>query len=218
MPRRWPCRCVRWESQPASSGAIAGWEEADGKYVVRLDQAHSWVQALVEHEGQWYWLTLDPTPGQGQAANPLATWLDWLTGLDADEFWRRFVLNYNADAQSSAAHYIWQGLWQSRTACNLLWQAPAGFACAAGLFVAWRRRARWLALLRSPVRGSAAASTPSGFYGRLLHVLARRLALRPEAGQTPLEFAAAAAAVLQRSPATAAWVGLPEQAARALYL
>src|SRR5258708_15520888 len=115
---------------------IRGYRGADeveaGKYVVRLDQAHSWVQVLVERDGQWYWLTLDPTPGLGPEANPLATSLDWLTGLEADEFWRRFVLNYNADAQRSAAHYIWQRLWQSRAACNLLWQAPAGFARAAG--------------------------------------------------------------------------------------
>lgn len=192
-------------------------EDEEGKVVVRLDQAHSWVQALVQYEDQWYWLTLDPTPGQGAAANPLATWLDWLSGLDADEFWRRFVLNYNAEAQSSAAYYIWQGLWQSPTARNLLWQAPTGFACAALLFAGWRRRPRWLALVRLPARGSAPVSAPPGFYGRLLHLLARRLALRPAAGQTPLEFAAAAGAVLQRSPATAAWASLPEEAARALY-
>jgi hypothetical protein len=204
-----PARVVR--------GFHGATEEDEGKYVVRLDQAHSWVQVLVHENGQWSWLTLDPTPGQDAAANPLATWLDWLTGLEADEVWRRFVLNYNAEVQTNALYYLWQGVWQSPTARHLLWQVPTGLAATVVLVGAWRRRSRLLNVLRLPARAPAAAGAPPEFYGRLLHVLSRRLALRPEPGQTPMEFAVVVATVLRQTAVTAAWATLPEQAAQALY-
>jgi hypothetical protein len=192
-------------------------DEEPGKYVVRLDQAHSWVQVLVQADGGWYWLVLDPTPGNGASDNRLADWLSWLGGLDGVQLWNRFVMNYNADVQASTAHYLLQGLRQIPTG-PLLWQAPLGLAAAGALFVAWRGRSRWRGLLRLPGRGgrTGLARRP-GFYGRLLDTLARRLGLRPQPGQTPLEFAAVAADALRRDADTAAWATLPEQAARVLY-
>src|SRR5207237_10849123 len=135
-------------------------EEGEGEYVVRLDQAHSWVQVLVQEDGQWYWLTLDPTPGFGDEVNPLATWLVWFMSLDAEQLWRRFVLNYNGEVQSSAMHYLWQGIWQSGLARNLLWQMPAGFAGFVMLLGAWRARGRLWAVLRLPARSQAASMSP----------------------------------------------------------
>jgi protein-glutamine gamma-glutamyltransferase len=192
-------------------------EDGEGQYVVRLDQAHSWVQALIHEDGQWYWLTLDPTPGQEAAANPLVNWLDWLIGLEAEEVWRRFLLNYNAEVQHNALYYLWQGVWQSPTARHLLWQTPAGLAALVVLLGAWRRRAKLLSVLRLPARGTAGFAAPPEFYGRLLRLLGQRLALRPEPGQTPLEFAAVVAAALRQAPGTAAWAALPGQAVQALY-
>ena len=55
------------------------------------------------------------------------------------------------------------------------------------------------------------------FYRRLLAALALRRGLQPQVSQTPLEFAAVAAEVLQRDAGTAAWSALPAQAAHALY-
>ncbi len=191
-------------------------EEGEGRYVVRLDQAHSWVQVLTRDGDRWGWLTLDPTPGVGEAANPLANWLGWLTSLDAEQLWRRFVLNYNGEAQANAAHYLWQGLWQSPTARHLLWQVPLGAGALLSVVGAWRGRARLRQLLRPLGPATARAARPA-FYARLLRALARRCGLSPQPGQTPLEFAAVAGAALARDPATAAWSTLPADAARALY-
>jgi hypothetical protein len=193
-------------------------EEEEGKYVVRLDQAHSWVQVLIQDEGQWYWLTLDPTPGQGEAANPLATWLNWLSSLDAEQLWRRFLLNYNGDAQASAAYYVWQGIVQLPFARDLMWQVPAVLAAGVVVAGAWRRRARLGGLWSAVALWRRTVVPPRpGFYKRLLAALERRRDLRPQPGETPLEFAAVVAAALQQDTATVAWAALPAQAAHALY-
>ena len=193
-------------------------EEADGQYVIRLDHAHSWVQALVHEDGGWYWLTLDPTPAGNEAANPLSTWLTWFSALDAGELWRRFVLNYNSDSQYTTLHYLGQGIWQNATARALLWRVPALLALVTALAVSWRRRRRvWTVLARLGRSRAVAPGPVPGFYDQLLRVLARRLGLAPGRGQTPLEFATVAADRLSRASATAAWSALPVAAAAALY-
>src|SRR5436305_13987019 len=53
----------------------------------------------------------------------------------------------------------------------------------------------------------------TAFYRRLLGVLARHLGARPQGGQTPSEFAAAAGQRLRAAPATAALAGLPADTA-----
>jgi hypothetical protein len=190
-------------------------EEEQGKYVVRLDQAHSWVQVLVRGDDGWDWLTLDPTPGQGETRNPLTNWLAWMSELEPELLWRRFVLNYNGDVQLNTLHYIGQGIWQSPTGRNLLWQAPLGGAAVLMLVMAWRRRARLGRLVKLPRLGRSPAVP--GFYGEMLRLLSRRLDLRPRVGQTPLEFAVAAGTALGQCPATVAWSPLPAAATRALY-
>lgn len=184
-------------------------EEEPGKYVVRLDQAHSWVQVLVREGDGWVWLTLDPTPGGADASNPLVSWFGWMGAVDPDYLWRRFVLNYNGDLQT----VVLQHFWHSAAGRQLFWQVPAVGAAAALAFIGWRRRGRLRFIGRRQPR---VASAPA-FYRRLLRVLARRFDLRPAIGQTPLEFALCAAAVLDREPATRAWAALPVEAARTLY-
>jgi TgpA N-terminal domain/Transglutaminase-like superfamily/Domain of unknown function (DUF4129) len=191
-------------------------EEQSGEYVVRLDQAHSWVQALVRDGDGWVWLTLDPTPGQGATTNRLTTWVAWMRDLDAEDLWRRFVLNYNSEVQRSTLQYLGQGIWQSAIGRNLLWQVPACLGAAAALMVAWHRRGRWRRLGRHGVPSARTAAAPR-FYRRLLRVLSRRLDLHPEPGQTPLEFATAAGRVLAQRAATAHWSQVPVQSAEALY-
>jgi hypothetical protein len=183
-------------------------EQQTGKYVVRLDQAHSWVQVLVRDGDGWVWLTLDPTPGDDDARHSLAGWIGWLSDVDPQYLWRRYVLNYNGDVQASALWF----LWQSAASAHLLWQIPALGATVALAVGAWRRRRR----LAHAWRRQRVPQTPA-YYQRLLRVLARRFDLRPALGQTPLEFAQGAGAVLGRHATTTAWSALPEQAARVLY-
>ena len=192
-------------------------EEAAGEYVVRLDTAHSWVQVLVEEDGQWYWLTLDPTPGGGETVNPLSNWLGWLASLDMSEVWHRFVLNYNSDVQSSMLHYLWQGLWQSATTRSLLWQMPAVLAVGVAGVVAWRRRSALASLLRRGKQAPHVTLARSSPYAKLLATLAKHLGVRPQQGQTPLEFATVAGAALQGDPATAPWARLPAAVVHAHY-
>jgi len=192
-------------------------EESAGEYVIRLDQAHSWVQVLVQEGERWYWLTLDPTPGRDEENNPLSNWLDWLTSMDLRELWQRFVLNYNRDSQSSMVYYLWQGIWQNAIARHILWQLPAGFAAAAALIFTWRRRGSLAALLHRYAGLSPLGATSAGLYTQLLHVLARHAALRPLAGQTPLEFAKTARSSLEHDRATKAWAQLPTDIVRAHY-
>jgi hypothetical protein len=182
-------------------------EEQAGKYVIRQDQAHSWVQVLVRDGESWVWLTLDPTPGDGDVTNPLTGWFGWMRDLDPEQLWRRYVLNYNGDVQSAALVRMGQGI----TGKQLLW--PAAGAVVALAYIGWRRSGR----LRPTWRRRVAVTASPDFYRRLLRVLARRFDLRPVVGQTPLEFAGHAAAALGREPATAAWAELPVQAAQGLY-
>jgi hypothetical protein len=190
-------------------------EQDDGAYVVRMDQAHSWVQVLLRDADGWTWVTLDPTPGQGGEKNGLATWLSWLSDLDAGELWRRFVLNYNGDVQANSLHYLGQGLLQWSTSRPLLWMAPSAFAVALALVVIWRRGVptKWFHRRR---RHQATVGQPR-YYRRLLQVLARRLDLRPQHGQTPLEFASHAGDLLAQHPEADAWAALPTQVVQALY-
>jgi hypothetical protein len=194
------------------SGAI---EEGPGHYMIRLDQAHSWVQVLVFEADRPFWLTLDPTPGQGETKNPLATWFAWLADLEAEQLWRRFVLNYSGDTQVTALSYIWQSLWHDPSKRPLLWQVPCAGAGMVFMWIGWRGRSRLRWVMRRQHRPNLARRPD--FYSRLLQVLARRLRLRPQPGQTPLELAACAAALLAQRPAAAAWASLPAQAAQMLY-
>jgi hypothetical protein len=192
------------------SRVIKGYRGADeehaGEYVVRQDQAHSWVQVLVRDGEGWAWLTLDPTPGDGDVTNPLTGWFGWLRDLDPEQLWRRYVLNYNGEVQSAALVRMGQGI----TGKQVLW--PMVGAVVALAYMGWRR-----SRLQPAWRRRDAMTASPDFYRRLLRVLGRRFGLRPAVGQTPLEFAGRAAAALRRQPATAAWAELPLQAAHGLY-
>jgi hypothetical protein len=192
-------------------------EEGEGAYVIRADQAHAWVQVLLHSADGGTWVMLDPTPGQAEERNPLTTWLSWMSDLDAVDLWYRFVLNYNSDVQSHTMYYLVQGVWQSPSCRRMLW-VPTGLAVALGLLALARRRGAWVAWLRRTHGGPGVAVSPPSFYRKFLRVLARRLDLHPQGGQTPLEFATSAAPILAQLTGTAALSALPAQVAQALYL
>jgi hypothetical protein len=188
--------------------------ETPGTYLVRQSQGHAWVQALVHENGRPYWILLDPTPGAEPDEGSIRSWVTWASTLDAGQLWKALVLNYNAETQTGSVRTLWQRVTDVEKLPPLAWGGAglvAALVLAGGL---WRFRGGlaglWPLLGRRPH-----APDTLDVYARLLALLDRHLALRPAVGQTPLEFAHAAAAAL-RAPA-AACADLPPRIADALY-
>jgi hypothetical protein len=159
------------------------WNPYGEYFIVRLRDAHSWVEVFVEGAG---WVTLDPSPrgaveapGAGVAA---ALWLDALRLS-----WYRYVINWSLHDQLAAADAVRRATWSwSATALSLprvgrlphLVIAVLVVAVAMVAALGWRRRA---------TAGVPRATVPR-FYARFLRALARR-GLTPAPGETAREFA-----------------------------
>jgi transglutaminase-like putative cysteine protease len=159
-----------------------------GKYfLVRLRDAHSWVEVFIEGAG---WLTLDPSPRGGTepttVAAPATLYLDALRLR-----WYRYVINWSLQDQMVAAVAV-QRTASSWTAWSLSppsWrELPRGplavvvTALVALAVVMWWRQARG--------SRTAGPAVPA-FYARALRLLARR-GLAPAPGETAREFSARA--------------------------
>jgi transglutaminase-like putative cysteine protease len=159
-----------------------------GKYfLVRLRDAHSWVEVFIEGAG---WLTLDPSPRGGTepatVAAPATLYLDALRLR-----WYRYVINWSLQDQMVAAVAVqrtasswtawplWPPAWREPPRGPLAAVVAALVVLAAAL---WWRRARG--------SGTAAPALPA-FYARALRLLARR-GLAPAPGETAREFSARA--------------------------
>jgi len=160
-----------------------------GKYfLVRLRDAHSWVEVFIEGAG---WLTLDPSPRGGTepttAAASAALYLDALRLR-----WYRYVINWSLQDQLVAAVAV-QRTASSWTAWPLSapsWrELPRGPLAAVVTAVLTLTAALWWRWGRG--RAVTPAAVPA-FYARALRLLARR-GLAPAAGETAREFAARAA-------------------------
>lgn len=211
----------------------------DGRYVVRNRQSHSWVEALVEREGEdgrtdWHWLTLDPTPGEPPPAS--FSWLSfgWLDAFfqRTGALWQNFVLDYNSDRRSEAAEAISNSLRRGQLGSFLVRKlreaidepgAAVGAAAATVLALVvllWRKRSRRQALRRGEAKGAVVPPTPRfalACYERLLVLLNTYLQLVPRTAQTPRELASAAEKSLSRRRATATLADVPERIVRLLY-
>jgi transglutaminase-like putative cysteine protease len=206
--------------------------QGDGKYVVRQSDAHSWVEALVPARalgGRRAWLTLDPTPSSEAAA---ADGFDWARfweqlQLDAEYFWKVFVVDANPERQREALSRLWASLdpagrlsavgdWVGDSFRGRFW-AKAGFwvLTLSAALVLWKLGRRFRpGPGRAPAQGAAIGV---GFYARLLAIFARRCDLRPRPGQTAREFGAAARERLEQIPAAIGLAGLPGQVADLFY-
>jgi transglutaminase-like putative cysteine protease len=159
------------------------WNPYGRYFMVRLRDAHSWVEVFVDGAG---WVTLDPTPRDaGEAAPAGASVALWFDALRMS--WYRYVVTYSFHDQAAAVESVRRAAW-SWSAAALRpreWrEVPRGALAAVALVVAtvvaaagWRRR-------RSVTAGVAVP----GFYARALRLLARR-GLVPGVGETAREFA-----------------------------
>lgn len=194
-------------------GYRGGRRAEDGRWLIRASDAHSWVQALVKDGKKSTWLVLDPTPVREARPEDDSALTRWLPQSlpDTRRLWYRFILEYNAEAQSFSLRSVGAGLLRA-----LRWLGPYATWALPGLalfwaawFIRWRRQT-------ARAGGDVAASGPP-FYARYLALLARHLALVPARGQTPREFAVVTSAALRGDPRAAAWTDLPMRLTEALY-
>jgi hypothetical protein len=157
------------------------WNPYGRYFMVRLRDAHSWVEVFVDGAG---WVTLDPSPRGAVEPAPVAAparlWFDALRMS-----WYRYVVTYSFHDQLAAVETVRRTGWSwSMAALHPAEWSDLARAVAAGLAVlvvafvvasGWRRRRRLPAGASMPV-----------FYARTLRLLARR-GLTPGVAETARE-------------------------------
>lgn len=202
----------------------------DGRYVVRQNAAHGWVEVAVPRRqtdgtSEWHWRTFDPTPSDessdAEARASRHGWPGWQNL--GNILWRNFVIDYNAEKRSEAGSEVsrWvspAAIWQRLTAAAMRLRAEwAALALVLTLcLVVTVRRHR-----RRRREGTPEPAGPPTFgfpvYKAMLDALQHGLKLAPRPSQTPREFAVAAGAALQSRPDLVAFQDVPRQVVEALY-
>ena len=161
------------------------WNPYGRYYMVRLRDAHSWVEAWTGRGG---WVTLDPSP---RIAMP-ATEGFGSAGLYLDSLrlrWHRYVINWSLRDQMQVA---WALRRQATTwrpwRLNDLDQIPAGGLVVVALALLWAGAVGWGRYRRRSADVRPAATPPPAFYVRALRRLGRR-GLAPAPAETAREFA-----------------------------
>ena len=172
------------------------WNPYGRYYMVRLRDAHSWVEVFVDGAG---WVTLDPSPRGGAepaaVAAPASLWLDALRMS-----WYRYVVSFSLRDQLTAADTVRRVTagWSAAVVHPPDWREiprPLAVAVVALLVVAVVAIGR----RRRPGATAAAGAGMPAFYARALRLLARR-GLVPAAGETAREFARRAQATTAGGP------------------
>ncbi len=195
-----------------------GWDagEGPGTYLIRQEHTHAWAEVLITrpaplgfpfdgppHPRVWHWLSLDPSPdGDADAAAGTSTWLA-AARQSGRAFFSDFVVGYNAERRQAAVAAA--GSWGRAQGWKLA-IAPAALTVAFLLIAPVRRRAR------TRQATGRTARTAVGFYDELVAVMTAA-GVAPSPGQTPAEYAVAAAERLRGTPAADA----PGEIAAAFY-
>lgn len=169
-----------------ATGFLEGeWNELGGYFMVRQQDAHSWVEAWIEGDG---WTRFDPTPGAAVAPlrpSALSLYLDLLRLR-----WDRYIIQFSfsdqrrmAFAAERTASEVFARIKESlrQTLAAGAGPDPAYAAAAAALLalglLLWRRRAV-----------NRARPGGRGFYAEMLRALAQQ-GLEKMPSETPAEFA-----------------------------
>jgi hypothetical protein len=161
------------------------WNPYGGYFMVRMKDAHSWVEAFLDGPG---WVTFDPSPRAAAEAfgarSAAALYLDALRMR-----WYRYVVNWSLHDQVSVAHSVhrgaleWRGFLQGWR--DSLGAVPRGWVAAivVSVFVT-----AWFLRRHAPgaTRRAAATAVPR-FYLQALRALARR-GFRRGSTETAREF------------------------------
>ncbi len=216
---------LRSEGIPAVM--VLGFQGADhrgrGRYEIRQDQAHAWVEALISRprtppippdltdpqpSQSWHWLSLDPSPAQsrGGTSEVLEEFLGEGTVSSSAEWLKRSFNRYFV--RYSENH-------RERTIRDILdWFSSLEALGIIGL-VAIGLVARWI-LLRRAVARTPPAPEMAEWFGHLLAVLAIQ-GYAPEPGDTPREFATRMGNCLRQRPATRDVADVPVEWVEANY-
>ncbi|GEM_PF-4234355 len=204
------CRVVK--------GYLGAEMDDDGHGVVRLSQAHSWVQALIPGElpGAKQWLTLDPTPAATAPDGVLVSWWNWCKDnlLDTRIFWRQFIMEYTPEQQLDMLSSLQRVFTTKRGWLTLLLLTGAATVLVVGPRMGRRlcgAARRWFMAPGLPAK----ARVP--FFDDFLRLLRRQGNLAPQPGQTPREFATRVAALLSVRPDAGDAAGVPQRVVDAYY-
>jgi transglutaminase-like putative cysteine protease len=188
--------------------------QGNGKYIVRQEHAHAWVEALVPKPGVafrphdprnvYHWRSLDPTPA-GVAVEDEEK--GWFTKANAwmESHFQDYVTNYTPEQRRKALADLVSRLTQLNTIVGIV----AVVMLAFGVRFAHRQLAR----RSTPAPGGAEQAR---WFGELVAVLAAS-GIVPAAGDTPLEFATTATAVLRERPTCESVAEVPIEWAIAYY-
>jgi len=189
--------------------------EEPGKYAVKQEHAHAWVDALIVEFTPAAkrgippisrWRSLDPTPSSAAVAtaDPNGTWASdaqsWVTGRFDDLFGRSTPEKRRKTLTTFAE-------WATRTDVLV---AIAGGAISIFLLRRGLRRQR------RTTAAVASLAAESQWFGRLLSLLASH-GFTPAPGETPREFAAGVADVLRTRTGTSPVADVPSEWATAYY-
>jgi transglutaminase-like putative cysteine protease len=173
------------------------WNPYGRYFMVRLSDAHSWVEAYAAGPG---WITLDPSPrARAEALAPDSLLRLYLDALRLS--WYRYVINWSIRDQLEVAMAIRRETLGLRALLVAVqdgiggvdWRAAAALVAAAlGVLGAWR-------LWRGGAAPGGRPARTLRFYERALRTLGRR-GLTPASGETAREFRAR---VAERLPAAA---------------
>jgi len=178
------------------TGFLEGeWNGLGNYYIVRQENAHSWVEAYIKGRG---WTTFDPTPGAGLGSAELPSALSLYIDLIRWK-WNRNIIHFTLTDQFKMAvgldqtmHSFIRALkkaftWEKKTTADGRWMPPKA-ALTTGIFIIIIAAVVIILRMRSIAHGRSAEQKTPRFYVEMIRILKKR-GIERQPGETPAEFA-----------------------------